>query len=135
MATIWFSVQSWIGGKAVRVLISSMATSHSYENAPGMSVDLDGGAIKGHEVVSFILFVLICLIPMWFPIHKLRHFFAFKAIVSPLSILIFFIWALVKANKNSTDNLRSTLTASSTLQGSELGWAVSFISLLLILKH
>ncbi|TIB73842.1 hypothetical protein E3Q23_02870 [Wallemia mellicola] len=123
IAILWFAVQTYIGGNCIRVMIRCW--SPNWVNAAGLQKDLDTN-LRGVDMVSFILFWLLMLIPTWFPIQKIKHFFTFKAVVAPLGLIIFFGWSLGRANATPAQAaaLRSVLTTSSRLSSEDQGWTM-----------
>ncbi|TIA88679.1 hypothetical protein E3P99_02457 [Wallemia hederae] len=123
IAILWFAVQTYIGGNCIRVMIRCWDPNWIY--SPGLQKQLDTN-LQGVDMVSFIIFWSLMLIPTWFPIQKIRHFFTFKAIVAPVGLLIFFGWSLGRATTTDYQEqaLRRVLTRSSTLSSSEQGWTM-----------
>jgi NCS1 family nucleobase:cation symporter-1 len=71
------------------------------------------------DFVSFFIFWLCSLPAIWFPVHKIRHLFTVKAYVVPTAGVIFFIWAIVKAN-----GIGPIIHQKGTAHGSKLAWAM-----------
>lgn len=88
-ASIWFGVQSWIGGECVYTLLLAIFPSiaNLHNGIPNSGTDTA-------HLVSFFIFCLIQLIPLWYPIHSLRHLFTAKAIFAPLAGLALFGWCV-----------------------------------------
>ena len=70
----------------------------------------------GH-LIGFILFSALSLIPIWFPLHKIRHLFTIKAVLAPIGGITLFAWCLAKAH-----GAGPTIHAKASIGGSELGW-------------
>lgn len=132
MACIWYGVQAWIGGKClpspdltcrfnfrigqcVTLMIRAIWTS--YNNLPN-SMPASSGT-NTRDFLSFFIFSLCSLPAIWFPVHKIRHLFTVKAYFVPTAGVAYFIWAVVKAH-----GIGPIVHQPSTLQGSELGWAM-----------
>ncbi|KAK7039483.1 permease for cytosine/purines, uracil, thiamine, allantoin-domain-containing protein [Favolaschia claudopus] len=115
MACIWYGVQASIGGNCVLVMLRAMWPS--VNNIPNHLPASSGTTTK--DFMCFFLFWLISLPAIWFPIHKIRHLFTVKAVVAPTAGITFFIWCIVKAK-----GVGPIIHQSSTLHGSELGWAM-----------
>lgn len=71
------------------------------------------------DFVSFFLFWMGSLPFLWVPVHKIRHLFVVKAVVSPIAGVSFFIWAVVRAQ-----GLGPIVKQGATKSGSELAWAI-----------
>ncbi|KAI5123796.1 hypothetical protein M0805_009091 [Coniferiporia weirii] len=115
MACIWYGVQSWLGGTCVYLMIRSIWPS--FENLPN-SLPLSSGT-NTRDFVSFFIFWLLSLPAIWFPVHKIRHLFTFKAVVVPAAGISFFIWAIVRAH-----GIGPIVHQSNTVHGSKLAWAM-----------
>ncbi|ORY84681.1 NCS1 nucleoside transporter family [Leucosporidium creatinivorum] len=110
MAAIWYGVQSSIGGDCVYVLLRSIWPSVS-------SLDKDLSGIDSGHFLGFVLFSLASLVPIYFPLHSIRHFFTLKAIVAPLAGFGLFGWCI-----HSAGGAGDLLRAPATISGSTLGW-------------
>lgn len=71
------------------------------------------------DYVSFFIFWLCSLPAIWFPVHKIRHLFTFKAYFVPPAGIAFLIWAVVRAG-----GLGPVVSKSNTVHGSDLAWAM-----------
>lgn len=92
MACVWYGVQSWLGGTAVYIFLLAIFPSlGSIPNGIPAS-----GTDTGH-FIGFFLFSAISLVPLYFPLHQIRHLFTLKAIVAPAAGLGLFGWAIAKA--------------------------------------
>lgn len=67
--------------------------------------------------VSFLLFWLISLPTIFYPVQKIRHLFTAKAFVVPTAGIALFIWAIVRAK-----GIGPILKQPGTAKGSALGW-------------
>ncbi|TIB10384.1 hypothetical protein E3P77_02366 [Wallemia ichthyophaga] len=121
IAILWFAVQTYIGGNCIRVMLRCW--DPNWTTSAGLQKQLDTN-LKGFDMVCFIIFWSLMLIPTYFPIQKIKHFFTFKAIVAPLGLIIFFGWSLGRATATPSQEatLKSVLTSPSTLTSSEQGW-------------
>ncbi|PBP21938.1 hypothetical protein BUE80_DR007211 [Diplocarpon rosae] len=114
MACIWYGVQAWIGGNCIRLVISSIWPSfETIHNG------IPGSGTNTRDFVAFILFWLVSLPAIWFPVHQIRHLFTIKAYVVPAAGISFFIWAVVRAN-----GLGPIVQQPATSSGSELAWGM-----------
>ncbi|PVH89388.1 hypothetical protein DL98DRAFT_508478 [Cadophora sp. DSE1049] len=114
MACIWYGVQAWIGGNCIRLMISSIWPS--FENIHN---GIPGSGTNTRDFVSFLLFWLLSLPAIWFPVHKIRHLFTVKAFVVPTAGIAFFIWAIVRAK-----GIGPIVKQPNTSHGSKLAWGM-----------
>ncbi|KAH7400037.1 permease for cytosine/purines, uracil, thiamine, allantoin-domain-containing protein [Cadophora sp. MPI-SDFR-AT-0126] len=114
MACIWYGVQAWIGGTCIRLMISSIWPS--FENIHN---GIPGSGTNTRDFVSFLLFWLLSLPAIWFPVHKIRHLFTVKAYVVPTAGIAFFIWAIVRAK-----GIGPIVKQPNTSHGSKLAWGM-----------
>ncbi|KAM0750161.1 NCS1 nucleoside transporter family [Meredithblackwellia eburnea MCA 4105] len=115
MACIWYGVQAWIGGQCVFVLIQAI-----WPQAINMTTHILGNPKNGLDVghlVGFLIFSLISLIPIYFPLHTIRHLFTLKAVLAPIGGISLLAWVLSKAG-----GAGPIIHAKATIHGSELGW-------------
>jgi NCS1 family nucleobase:cation symporter-1 len=97
-------------------MIASIWPSYGQRASLTKTVALGG---QVNYVISFVIFWLISLPFIWFPVHKIRHLFTVKAVVAPIAGISLFIWALVRAG-----GAGPIIHQKSTVQGSELAWGV-----------
>lgn len=69
------------------------------------------------DYVSFVIFWLISLPVLWFPVHRLRHLFTVKAYIVPFAALAFVIWAIVRAK-----GVGPIINQPAKVSGSDLAW-------------
>ncbi|SGZ01869.1 BQ5605_C033g11170 [Microbotryum silenes-dioicae] len=111
MACIWWGVQAWIGGECMYALLCAIwPSTRNLSNTPLSSTDVG-------RWLGFFLFWLLSLVPMWWPMHTIRHFFTLKAIVAPIAGLGLFGWCIARAG-----GAGDALKAPTTIHGSNLGW-------------
>ncbi|OJA08368.1 hypothetical protein AZE42_01007 [Rhizopogon vesiculosus] len=120
MACIWYGVQASIGGTCVLVMLRAMWPS--INNLPN-SMPVSSGT-NTRDFLCFFLFWLISLPAIWFPVHKIRHFFVVKTIMMPIAAIAFLIWCIVKAH-----GIGPIVHQRSALHGSDLGWAMVISSM------
>ncbi|KZZ95389.1 Permease, cytosine/purines, uracil, thiamine, allantoin [Moelleriella libera RCEF 2490] len=116
MACVWYGVQSYIGGNCVYLMIRSIWKSWDRKTMPG---PFDPNVTSTPDYVSFFIFWLCSLPAIWFPVHKIRHLFTFKAYFVPPAGIAFLIWAVVRAG-----GLGPVVSKSNTVHGSDLAWAM-----------
>ncbi|GAA5892347.1 hypothetical protein JCM6882_003645 [Rhodosporidiobolus microsporus] len=112
-AVVWYSVQAWIGGECVYVLIRSIWPSFAalHNGIP------DSGTDTAH-FVSFFLFSFVSLFAIYPPMHSIRHLFTFKAIVTPAAAFALLGWTVARGGGGG-----SLLSApKQTIPSSDLGW-------------
>ncbi|KAG1862092.1 permease for cytosine/purines, uracil, thiamine, allantoin-domain-containing protein [Suillus subalutaceus] len=115
MACIWYGVQSSVGGTCVLVMLRAIWPS--VNNIPN-SMPLSSGT-NTRDFMCFIIFWVISLPFIWPPVHKIRHFFTFKAILAAIACVIFMIWCIVKAK-----GVGPIVKQPATIHGSDLAWAM-----------
>ncbi|KAG3229927.1 NCS1 nucleoside transporter family [Suillus brevipes Sb2] len=115
MACIWYGVQSSIGGSCVLVMLRAIWPS--VNNIPN-TMPLSSGT-NTRDFMCFIIFWIVSLPFIWPPVHKIRHFFTFKMIITLFACLIFMIWCIVKAK-----GVGPIVKQPATIHGSELAWAM-----------
>lgn len=69
------------------------------------------------DYVSFVIFWLVSLPVLWFPVHRLRHLFTVKAYIVPFAALAFVIWAIVRAK-----GVGPIINQPARLSGNDLAW-------------
>ncbi|KAL8287021.1 hypothetical protein RQP46_004027 [Phenoliferia psychrophenolica] len=115
-ACIWYGVQAWIGGQCIFTLLCAIwpqtvvLSTHIIGNP-------ENGLDAGH-LLGFLLFSALSLIPIYFPLHQIRHLFTLKAIVAPVGGIALFAWCLSKAG-----GAGPIIHAKATISGSKMGWA------------
>ncbi|KAE8452900.1 hypothetical protein EG329_013172 [Mollisiaceae sp. DMI_Dod_QoI] len=114
MACIWYGVQAWIGGECIRLMISSIWPS--FMHIPN---GIPNSGTNTRDFVSFFIFWLLSLPAIWFPVHKIRHLFTFKAYVVPIAAIVFFVWSIVRAH-----GLGPIVKQPNTSHGSKLVWGM-----------
>jgi len=135
MACIWYGVQSSIGGTCVLVMLRAMwpsvnnirktilrrlRRSRRLSDRAHLANSLpESSGTNTRDFMCFLLFWLISLPAIWYPVHKIRHFFVVKMIVTPIAAVTFLIWCIVKAH-----GVGPILDQPSQLHGSNLGWAM-----------
>ncbi|OJA08369.1 hypothetical protein AZE42_01006 [Rhizopogon vesiculosus] len=113
--SIWYGVQASIGGSCMLVMLRAIWPS--INSLPNSMPESSGTNTR--DFLCFFLFWLISLPVIWFPVHKVRHFFIVMPILMPIAAITFLIWCIVKAR-----GIGPIIHQSSTLHGSELAWAM-----------
>ncbi|KAG0706917.1 permease for cytosine/purines, uracil, thiamine, allantoin-domain-containing protein [Suillus ampliporus] len=123
MACIWYGVQASIGGSCVLVMLRAM-----WPNIIDLPNSMPASSgTNTRDYMCFFLFWLISLPVIWFPVHKVRHFFLVTPILMPIASITFLIWCIVKAH-----GIGPIIHQPSTLHGSKLGWAMVVSTMSLI---
>ncbi|GAA5950164.1 hypothetical protein JCM3765_004222 [Sporobolomyces pararoseus] len=112
MATVWYGVQSFIGGQVTYTLLTAIFPS--FARIPN---SIPNSGTDTAHFVAFFLFSFVSLFVIYLPIHSLRHFFTLKAIASPICGLALFGWCISKAG-----GAGDLIHDPTKLQGSTLGW-------------
>lgn len=115
MSCVWYSVQCMVAAPCIGLMLRSIFGQHLDKTMPD---GINGKNLTTFQFLSFFLFWLFSLPFLWFPPHKIRHLFTFKAYVAPVAGFGFLIWALVKAH-----GAGPAMHAKSKLHGSALAWA------------
>lgn len=112
-ACVWYGTQAWLGGQAIYCLLLAIWPSFGrlHNGIPA------SGTTTAH-FLCFFLFSLISLVPIYFPIHTIRHLFTLKAITAPLAGIALFALCIGKAH-----GAGELMHAPATISGSTLGWA------------
>ncbi|KAF7503674.1 hypothetical protein GJ744_003403 [Endocarpon pusillum] len=118
MACIWYGVQAWIGGQCVTLMIRSIWTAYAElgQDGPRNSMPVSSGT-NTMDFLSFFLFWAGSLPAIWFPVHKIRHLFTVKAYFVPTAAIIYFGWAIGRA-----DGIGPIVHQRAKAQGSALAW-------------
>jgi len=75
--------------------------------------------ISTNFMISYFIYFLICLPFHYIPPHKVRWFFTFKAVVTPIAGFAIIGWII-----NQTGGGNKVFLQGNTLQGSALGWGM-----------
>lgn len=116
MSCVWYSVQAWVGGQCVQVMLRSIFGQNidkTMHNTFGPNA-----GVNTFEYLSFFLFWLFSLPALYFPPHQIRHLFTIKSYVVPVAGISFLVWTLVKAK-----GAGPVIHEKSKLHGSDLAWA------------
>lgn len=102
-------------GQCVTLMFTSIWSK--YRDLPNGLPTSSGTNTK--DFLSFFLFWCGSLPAIWFPVHQIRHLFTVKAYFVPVAGLVFFIWAIVRA-----DGIGPIVQQPATKTGNALGWAM-----------
>lgn len=114
-----YGVQAWIGGQCVTLMIRSIWTAYAElgQDGPRNSMPVSSGT-NTMDFLSFFLFWAGSLPAIWFPVHKIRHLFTVKAYFVPTAAIVYFGWAIGRAN-----GIGPIVHQPAEAQGSVLAWA------------
>lgn len=115
MAIVWASVQSWIGGQCVQLMLMSLFGTN-LDTKIHNSIPSSGTTT--FQFLSFFLFCLFSLPAIYLKPQKVRHLFTFKAIVSPACGIALLIWTIKRAG-----GIGPIVHQKTTLTGSAHAWA------------
>ncbi|KAK5988003.1 Uracil permease [Cladobotryum mycophilum] len=114
MACIWYGTQAYLGGHCVYLMIRAIWKSWDSTKMPG---NFGTDATNTPMYVSFVIFWILSLPALWFPVQKIRHLFTAKAFFVPLAGVAFLVWAAVRAG-----GVGPIIKQPGTLHGSKLAW-------------
>lgn len=115
MSCVWYSVQAMVAGPCIGLMLRSIFGKNLDKTMPN---GISNSNLTTFTFLSFFLFWLFSLPFLWFPPHKIRHLFTFKAYVAPTAGIAFLVWTLVKCN-----GVGPVIHQKAALSGSALGWA------------
>ncbi|GEQ72518.1 hypothetical protein JCM33374_g6205 [Metschnikowia sp. JCM 33374] len=115
MSCVWYSVQAMVAGPCVGLMLRAIFGQNLDKT---MHNGISNDNLTTFGFLSFFLFWLFSLPFLWFPPHKIRHLFTFKAYISPIAGIGFLIWTLVKSH-----GAGPVMREKSKIHGSELAWA------------
>lgn len=114
MSCVWYAVQAMVAGPCVGLMLRSIFGQNLNTTMPD---GIPNKSVTTFEFLSFFLFWLFSLPFLWFPPHKIRHLFTFKAYVAPVAGVGFLIWTLVKSH-----GAGPVIHEKSSLHGSDFAW-------------
>ncbi|KAH3674693.1 hypothetical protein WICMUC_003109 [Wickerhamomyces mucosus] len=115
MAIVWYSVQAWLGGLSVKLLLQSIFGA-DLETRIHNSIPNSGTTT--FEFLSYFLFCFLSLPFLYCRPQAIRHLFTVKAYVCSTAGIAFLIWTLVRAK-----GVGSTLKQEKKLDTSDHAWA------------
>lgn len=116
LGLVWFAVQSWTGGLCMTAVLGAMFPSfHSMKNTLPASAHMTTS-----EFTGYVVYQLLTIPMLWMPPDKTKKLFIYMNIISFVTLLSIFIWALHEAH-GAGPLLSAPATVSS---GSELAWAI-----------
>lgn len=115
MAIVWASVQSWIGGQCVQLMLMSIFGTNLDTKIPN---GIKGSGTTTFQFLSYFLFCLFSLPAIYLRPQKVRHLFTLKAIVSPACGIALLVWTIKRAG-----GIGPIVHQKTTLTGSAHAWA------------
>ncbi|KAK2744930.1 hypothetical protein FQN57_004059 [Myotisia sp. PD_48] len=115
MACIWYGVQLWIGGQCVTLMLRSIWPG--YKDLPN-NLPVSSGT-NTRDFAAFLIFALLSLPALWFPVEKIRHLFTVKAYTSLIAAVGLLVWSVRRAG-----GIGPTMSRGATIHGSQLGWTI-----------
>lgn len=115
MAIIWASVQSWIGGQCVQLMLKSIFGN---DLDTRIHNGMEGSGTTTFQFLGFFLFCLFSLPAIYLRPQKVRHLFTLKAIVSPACGIALLVWTIKRAG-----GIGPVVHQKTTLTGSAHAWA------------
>ncbi|KAL2803118.1 permease for cytosine/purines, uracil, thiamine, allantoin-domain-containing protein [Aspergillus granulosus] len=119
LSFVWTATNTWYGSQCLKVLLKCIWPSFlSLDNS------LASGAMKVYDMVSFVLYFLLCLPLMWFSPENYKKPFMFASITVATTVFVLLIWSMVRAGGGgSFIHDPSTIAGVEPAKGSALGWA------------
>ncbi|EEQ41460.1 NCS1 nucleoside transporter family protein [Clavispora lusitaniae] len=115
MAVVWASVQSWIGGQCVQLMLMSIFGADLDTKIPNK---IKGSGTTSFQFLCFFLFCFFSLPAIYLKPQKLRHLFTMKAIVSPACGIALLIWTIKRAG-----GIGPVVHQKTSVSGSTHAWA------------
>lgn len=114
MSCVWYSVQSMVAGPCIGLMLRAIFGQNLQDT---MANGINNPNLTTFEFLCFFLFWLFSLPFLWFPPHKIRHLFTFKAYVAPVAGVGFLVWTLIKCH-----GVGPVIHQKSDKHGSEFAW-------------
>ncbi|EEQ40193.1 NCS1 nucleoside transporter family protein [Clavispora lusitaniae] len=114
MSCVWYSVQAMTAGPCIGLMLRAIFGQNLQNTMPN---GIHNKNLTTFEFLSFFLFWLFSLPFLWFPPHKIRHLFTFKAYVAPVAGVAFLVWTLVKCH-----GAGPVIHEKSKIHGSKFAW-------------
>ncbi|KAF7558412.1 hypothetical protein G7046_g5735 [Stylonectria norvegica] len=119
LSFVWTSTNTWYGSQCLKVLLSCIWPSFL-----NLNTELANGAMKVYDLVSFIIYILLCLPLMWFSPENYRKPFLIASSTVTTTVFVLLIWSTVRAHGGGA--LLQDVSAVSGVEpkkGGALGWA------------
>ncbi|KAL4789571.1 permease for cytosine/purines, uracil, thiamine, allantoin-domain-containing protein [Aspergillus venezuelensis] len=119
LSFVWTATNTWYGSQCLKVLLTCIWPSFL-----SLDGDLANGAMKVYDMVSFVLYFILCLPLAWFSPENYKKPFMFASITVATTVFVLLIWSTIRANGGGA-LIRNTSDVSGVepAMGSALGWA------------
>lgn len=95
MAIVWYSVQSYLGGSTISLMLKSVFGRNLETRIPD---HFNSPNATTYNFMCFFIFWVGSLPFLLIPPHKLKHLFTVKAVMVPFAAFGFLIWAVRKSH-------------------------------------
>ncbi|KAL3451546.1 permease for cytosine/purines, uracil, thiamine, allantoin-domain-containing protein [Aspergillus insuetus] len=119
LSFVWTATNTWYGSQCLKVLLTCIWPSF-------LSLDdsLASGAMKVYDMISFVLYFLLCLPLMWFSPENYKKPFMVASITVATTVFVLLIWSTVRAGGGGgLIHDPSAISGVEPAKGSALGWA------------
>ncbi|KAK9472083.1 permease for cytosine/purines, uracil, thiamine, allantoin-domain-containing protein [Dipodascopsis tothii] len=114
VAIFWYGIQAWTGAECVQSMLYAIWPSfHNVKNTIPVNQN-----ITTQFMTAYVIYFLLCLPLHYVGVHKLRWFFIFKAITTPIVSFALMGWTIKEVGVSNT----SLFTSGNTIHGSALSW-------------
>ncbi|KAL2867511.1 nucleobase cation symporter-1 family protein [Aspergillus lucknowensis] len=119
LSFVWTATNTWYGSQCLKVLLTCIWPSFL-----SLDTSLASGAMKVYDMVSFVLYFLLCLPLMWFSPENYKKPFMVASTTVATTVFVLLIWATVRAGGGGgLIHDPSSLAGVEAAKGSALGWA------------
>ncbi|KAL2786967.1 permease for cytosine/purines, uracil, thiamine, allantoin-domain-containing protein [Aspergillus keveii] len=119
LSFVWTATNTWYGSQCLKVLLTCIWPSFLSLDTP-----LASGAMKVYDMVSFVLYFLLCLPLMWFSPENYKKPFMIASITVATTVFVLLVWSTVRAGGGgSLIHDPSAISGVEPAKGSALGWA------------
>ncbi|KAK1674648.1 permease for cytosine/purines, uracil, thiamine, allantoin-domain-containing protein [Colletotrichum godetiae] len=119
LSFVWTATNTWYGSQCLRVLLTCIWPSYL-----NLDSELADGTIKVYDLISFVLYFLLCLPLIWFSPENYRKPFLFASTTVATTVLVLLIWCTTRAGGGGAllADVRK-VSGIEPAQGGDLGWA------------
>ncbi|KAH6991421.1 uracil permease [Ilyonectria sp. MPI-CAGE-AT-0026] len=119
LSFVWTSTNTWYGSQCLKVLLTCIWPSFL-----NLDQELAGGAMQACDLVSFVIYILLCAPLAWFSPENYRKPFLFASTTVATTVFALLIWSTVRAGGGGA--MLSDVSGVSGVEpakGGALGWA------------
>ncbi|KAF4448382.1 putative uracil permease [Fusarium austroafricanum] len=119
LSFVWTSTNTWYGSQCLKVLLTCIWPSFK-----DLNTELANGAMQMCDMVSFVLYLILCLPLVWLSPENYRKPFFIASTTVAATVFSLLIWSTVRAHGGGA--LLADVSGVSGItpaQGSKLGWA------------